>query len=334
LTLNADQSDNASRRWRLALWLKVIITGGLLAGLLWTTDLDALGQALWKLDAWVVVGALALVLLQQVVLAWRWHRILGWMGASWPLKQALRWVFVGLFFSQALPTSVGGDAVRVWALHRHGLSKQLAFGSVAVERGSGLALLSAMIGAAVMLTPVGMVKGSVEAGLLASSALICVLLAAVVFADKWLTRWLPTRLSEPGARFGSLMRSTFVEPRAAAELLTSGCLAAWLGLWAAVLIGRDVGLHFDASVFFALVGGAVLLTLLPISLGGWGVREAALVTLFGQLGAPAEPVMTMSLVWGTLPLVIALPAGLYFWWTRRRERRLGRRDGHGARPQP
>ena len=317
-------------RWRWALWLKVAVTLLLFGWIAQMTDFSALGSALRRLDLAVVGGALALVLAQQVVLAWRWHRIVNWLGGRWSLAQSLRWVFVGLFFNQALPTAVGGDAVRMWALHRHGLSKQVAIGSVAVERGSGLALLALMIGAAVALSPRSLGGPEVERALLGGVFFIVAILTTAMFADKWLTRWLPPRLAEAGDRFGVAMRSLFRTPRAVAELVAGGGIATSLGLWAAVVLGRGLGLQFEASVYVALVGGAILLTLLPISLGGWGVREAGMVALFGHLGAPPEPVVALSVLWGILPLVVALPGGAYFWLTHRRDI-----DGPaGAGPDP
>lgn len=308
----------AAGAWRWALWLKVGVTLLLFGWIARMTNLSALAAAMRQLDVAVIVAGVALVLAQQVVLAWRWHRIVNWLGGRWSMAQSLGWVFVGLFFNQALPTAVGGDAVRILALHRAGMPPQVAVGSVAVERGSGLALLALMMAVAVALLPHNLSGPEVEHALLLSALFVLTILTTATFADKWLTRWLPARLAQAGDRFATAIRSLFRTPRAVVELVAGGCVATWLGLWAAVVIGRGLGLHFEASVFVAFVGGAILLTLLPISLGGWGVREAGMVALFGHLGAPPEPVVALSVVWGLLPLVVALPGGAYFWLVHRR----------------
>ena len=301
------------------MWLKVGVTLLLLAWITRMVDFTALAAALRHLDLAVFGAALVLVVAQQLVLAWRWHRIVNWLGGRWSLAQSLRWVFVGLFFNQALPTAVGGDAVRMWALHRHGMPPQVAFGSVAVERGSGLALMALMIVAAVVLVPNGVGGPAVQHALPASALFIVAILTTAMFADKWLTRWLPARIAEAGDRFAAAMRSLFRNPRALAELVAGGCVATWLGFWAAIVVGRGLGMQYEASVFVALVGGAILLTLLPISLGGWGVREAGMVALFGHVGSAPEPVVALSVVWGILPLLVALPGGAYFWLRHRRD---------------
>jgi uncharacterized protein (TIRG00374 family) len=198
---------SASRSHHGALALKIVVTVLLLAWMAFSTDLDAIGATVRRLDAGVIGSALLCVLAQQAVLAWRWHRIVHWLGGThWSLAQSLRWVFVALFFNQALPTAVGGDAVRIWALYRHGMARHVAIGSVAVERGSGLGLLALTIAMAVWLAPsVGGPR--TESALLGASLLIVVVLIAALFTDKWLTRWLPSRAADIGARFANVMRS-------------------------------------------------------------------------------------------------------------------------------
>ncbi len=321
-------AGDGRRRWGapLKVVLKVLVTVLLFAWIARSTNLAALTAAVRRLDAGVVAAALLLIGGQQLMLAWRWQRIVRWLGHEWPFMQSLRWVLVGLIFNQALPTTVGGDGMRIWALHRHGVPTQVALGSVVLERGSGLALMALMIAAAVLVAPRSLGGPGVESALLGSSLLLLVAMAAVLFADKWLTRWLPQRVAEMGARFGSAVRSLFGSPRALAELTAGGCAATGLGFWAIVVAGHGLGLAFEASVFVALVGGALLLSLLPISLGGWGLREAGMVALFAPLGAPAEPVLALSVLWGALPLVIAVPGAALFWLFHRGEPSLAALD--------
>ena len=78
-----------------------------------------------------------------------------------------------------------------------------------------------------------------------------------------------------------------------------------------------MGIDQPLAVYVVAVGGAILLSALPISLGGWGVREATLVGLFGLVGASAESVITLSLVWALLPALVSVPSGLLWWRTMR-----------------
>lgn len=295
--------------------LKIGLTALLLLWLLARLDLSAMKAAFVRLSAPAIGSALLLVLLQHLVLAWRWHRIVKWLGGTWPLKDSLRWVLVGLFFNQALPTGVGGDAVRIWALRRAGQPASVAVGSVIAERGTGLVVLCLIVIAGILAGPPSLIDAGPGHALITASATLAGLLASLAVADHWLTRWLPARWAEACDRMAAALRSLFRSPRAFSEILVGGILATSLGLGAAVVLGHALGLQYAVTVYFALVGAAVLLTLLPISLGGWGVREAGMVALFGHLGSPAEPVMALSLVWALLPLVIALPGGMLFWFS-------------------
>jgi uncharacterized membrane protein YbhN (UPF0104 family) len=78
-------------------------------------------------------------------------------------------------------------------------------------------------------------------------------------------------------------------------------------------LGLGLGIALAFPVYVALVGGATLLSVLPISLGGWGVREVGMVTLFGAVGVAPERALALSLIWGFLPLLICVPAGLLWW---------------------
>jgi glycosyltransferase 2 family protein len=100
------------------------------------------------------------------------------------------------------------------------------------------------------------------------------------------------------------------------EVVGLGLAANLTGLLAAAVLGYALGIEVGLVGIVALVGGAVLLSILPVSLGGWGLREAGMVALFAGVGVPAEPVLAMSLVWGLLPLLVSLPAGL-LWWVNR-----------------
>ena len=90
-------------------------------------------------------------------------------------------------------------------------------------------------------------------------------------------------------------------------------VASFTGLLAAYLMGEGLGIAIGLPAYIVLVGGSVLLSVLPISLGGWGVREVSMVALFGSVGAGAEQALALSLLWGVLPLLISAPVGLLCW---------------------
>ena len=84
------------------------------------------------------------------------------------------------------------------------------------------------------------------------------------------------------------------------------------------VLGHGAGLHYPLQVYLALVPPAVLLTILPVSLAGWGLREGAMVGLFLLVGADKSMVLTFSIVYGLVNLIASLP-GLAVYLGQRQE---------------
>ena len=76
------------------------------------------------------------------------------------------------------------------------------------------------------------------------------------------------------------------------------------------LIGQSVGLEYNLLTMAVIVPPIILLTLIPISLAGWGIREGAMVGLFGLIGANTVNVLSMSILYGIILIISSLP-GLY-----------------------
>lgn len=300
---------------------KLLVTALLIGWLAHTVNFVSLRDAIVRLDKRAIAAAFLLVVLQTLILGWRWHRIVHWLGARWPFGDAVRWVFVGLFFNQVLPSSVGGDAVRMWVLHQRGVPGSVAFGSVAIERGTGVLMMGLMISACAWILGPALQDGVVATPLLLAGPALLALLTLAAVLDKAIGAWLPRPIASALGGLGAGLRQIARTPSALFEVAAFGAAATLSGILAAVVLGRSLGIDASLPTYIAMVGGAALLSVLPLSLGGWGLREAAMVTLFASVGVPAEPVLTMSVVWGLLPLIVSLPAGA-FWWT-------ARRAGHG-----
>ena len=89
-----------------------------------------------------------------------------------------------------------------------------------------------------------------------------------------------------------------------------------LAMGAFAMLGSGAGLHYPLQVYLALVPPAVLLTILPVSLAGWGIREGALVGLFLLVGADKSAVLTFSIAYGLVNLIASLPGFPIYLWQR------------------
>ena len=97
-------------------WLRLagtLLTAGLLVWLLLEQGLDNIVRALLMIPAWQLAAGLLLTLLSRLAVTMRWHVLLRASGEQVSARQTLRLTFAGLFASNYLPTTIGGDVVRL-----------------------------------------------------------------------------------------------------------------------------------------------------------------------------------------------------------------------------
>jgi hypothetical protein len=118
---------------------RLVISTALIALIAVRFDLEAMKSQLRSIGGITVLSTGMLLVLQMLVLAYRWQRILGASEIATPFLNALRIVLIGSFFNQCLPTSLGGDGVRAFLLRSTGVPLERAVNAVLVDRLSGLA---------------------------------------------------------------------------------------------------------------------------------------------------------------------------------------------------
>ena len=304
-----------------AAWLaaQAIVTFGLLALLARSLDLDALRRLLTTLPLSFYFLSLGVVLAGQIAYAWRWRLLLHAAGAQVPFTHIVRQYFVGIFVNNFLPSTVGGDVAKVYYLgDRFGYRTVTA--SVAMDRVLGVGLLAALAAGALSISPV-------TAARLTAAQFAC--LAVAVLALGFLVA---TRLGTGGLA----ARVTWLGPRAvaAAERLQRlrFDMAAPLGRpaiiaqAAAVVLGYAIAITAVYQRFVLLEGGAsppfvplfavvtatIVLSNVPVSLNGLGLREQLHASLLAPLGIAPEVAVAMSLLFYA-HLVVASLIGLGFW---------------------
>lgn len=292
---------------RALLALKVVVTVAVLGAVLATADLAALGRLLRDASPGYFVAAVAVLLLQTVVLSVRFRAIVAALGRPIGARFAVELTFVGALFNQALPSAVGGDAVRAWQLRGDGRSWPEALTAVFLDRASGVVILAVLAAAAVALEPMGALASLRGAFLAVAAAGIAaaVLLAAV---DRWTPRMLrPLAASGLPAGMHALL-TTRLAAAAGAWSAASHLLAALAAYSLAAALGVDVAF----GTFLAAALCMLLATMIPLSYAGWGIREAGAVWLFSYLGVEAEQALAISMLFGAALLAAALP-GVMFW---------------------
>ncbi|MPY71091.1 MAG: flippase-like domain-containing protein, partial [Alphaproteobacteria bacterium] len=128
----ADAKGGRTKRWLLVL-AKCGVSAGLLWALFASYDLADTLARIAAIDPGLFAVAFAGELVNVLLVTGRWLMVLGALGLTPGFAAALALVFIGLFFNQALPSNIGGDAMRVWRLFRTGSSLGRAVGSVMLD---------------------------------------------------------------------------------------------------------------------------------------------------------------------------------------------------------
>jgi uncharacterized membrane protein YbhN (UPF0104 family) len=246
--------------------------------------------------SWLLLG-LGQFMLIPVLGGARWRLVLSVLGSSISAVSSIRLFWIGMILSQVLPSTSGGDATRIVLLWRGGVPFARSVHSVILER---LAMLFTLITLVAVMQLVRGDRMNIPGASWFSPLLLCVAAAgmlAVTFGDSLVARlqgWKPLRMlfelssdarkafvSLPSARLAGLCLLTHVN-------IAIGCLC----------LGKALGLHLSPFDYIFYISLVTLITSLPLSIGGWGIREEAVVALFGHAGVLAHSALAFSVLFG------------------------------------
>jgi glycosyltransferase 2 family protein len=299
----------------LVLAIKLAISVGLLAVLIVKSDAPRLWHYVRSASVPWLAAALGLYLLMILASAWRWGLLLDAQGVKVPARTLTGSFLVATFFNNFLPSNIGGDVIRVADTARPAQSKTLAATVVLIDRGLGLLglILLAAVAASAAHTE-GVPPGPIPASLLwIVFAAATIVAAPAVASPGLLVRVLgPLRRLHPewvGARLellsGALSR--FREAPAALAGCFIGAVvvqALLVAFYAAV--AHAIGVRVSPWHMAVVVPMSFLVQMLPVSLNGFGLREATFSFYFARLGLPIEAALVISLLGAGLVMLFSL----------------------------
>lgn len=289
----------------------------LLAVLAWAVDFTALPERLASLSPEGLALAGGAVVAAVAVSVLKWGVILSRRGHPLPALRLTRHYLIGLFFNNILPGTVGGDAVRAWSTTRDTGEVPEAVGSVITERliaGAGLGVTAA-IGLLFLPDP-GRFALSVAAFLGVNLSLIGLLLLPRL-ADGAVRALLPAGLAAGTADTLRAIRAGLSDLRILGPVLALSIVFQSLvaAVNAALFSALGVPVGLGACLIFTPMIFA--LTMLPLSLSGFGVREAAYAYFFAFVGVPMADAVAVSLAFFGLVAIISLPGAPLFFMSDR-----------------
>jgi uncharacterized protein (TIRG00374 family) len=277
---------------------------------------------------WVVLSA-ALTLVTVHPMAWRWQRLLEARGVHEGLGWLTRTYFVSYAWGQILPTSVGGDASRIFeTARRHPGQITPVTGSVLLERALGGAVTLVLAGIGLLLAigrysigayvwiEAGFVVGTITAGIVFFSRTVRRKLRFTVPLVRRLRLETPARAVYDGIHGYREHPGTLL----LVSLVTVGLqLTRIVAIYAS---GRAVGIHLSLLPYVVLGPLLFLVMLVPFTVNGLGVREAFFVSFLGNLDVPADPAFACGFLFFVMTILLALPGLAVILWENVFDRRL------------
>lgn len=307
----------------IALALKFLVSGGLIWLLVDGIDLGAARDRILAVDMKYLSLAMLSLFLQLGICVARWRVVLNAINGVLSAFDGLRIYFIGFFFNQALPSSVGGDAVRVYKAYKGGLSLNCAINGVMLER---VATVLGLVLLVIIATPSFINRvGSAEATWIVSSVSILGVgalsgLIVLMFLDRLPSRIAHWRFVHGLAMLAADTRRVFLAPFHAIKAIGWSLVGHVNVSLMVFLLGLSLDLQITWLDCMILIPPVLLVMTLPISIAGWGVREQAMVTAFGLIGVPGDGALALSIMFGLSGLLIGLPGGVV--WLMSSDRKI------------
>lgn len=291
----------------------------------WLVSLFVLGAVLFWIEPHRIVAqirsfhlgwlmlALTVTVVQTALSAWRWRFTAGCLGLTLSWRRALGDYYLACFANQALPGGMLGDA---WRAQRHArISGQqgAAWQAVILERASGQVLVGLFSLLALVLIPAWRhALASFATSLMPWLLLALTVLIAVITAVVRLVR---QRWPETVASFRNALQLAMLARKAWPRQLLSSSLIVVSYALAFALAARAIGVVLPWNQLMLVALPVLLAMLIPVSVAGWGWREALAGALWFSLGQPPEQGIAASIAYGAVVAVGATP-GILVWLRR------------------
>jgi hypothetical protein len=257
----------------------------------WVEIAYAARQIAW----WRFVLSIILVFISRIAVAMRWHVLMYSAGTGITLRQSMRLTFAMLFASNFLPTTIGGDVIRLAGAIRLGFDQAISVASLIVDRLIGMTGMAM----ALIFTIPGFIQFSKDSSSLHQMAIpwLSPLANKITRFLQELTQAVKVWLRKPRSLFSALA-FTWVH-----------MLCTFTTVW---LLLSGMGEDISFWMVMGLWSATYFVTLLPISINGLGVQELAMTYFYVTIGGiSASSGLTLALLMRVLQMIASLPGALF-----------------------
>jgi uncharacterized protein (TIRG00374 family) len=311
-------------RWRPLLNpLRYLITGGLLFYLVWKADPAQIWEKWHSVDLRLIGLALLLQFLGIALSAAKWGMLLKARNRDQPYGWLLSTYLVGQFANNFLPTTVGGDAVRVVQLGKRVNSFSQASASVFIDRLTGFLALSLIANMALVLTYVGLggyqFFTSIPFYIATVGFTIAAILAvAMCFSAPWLQQkfgaYVPQFAQYPLQRITTSLADFF--PQGGWLIVVLAMSLSFQSLW--VIINAVCGMALDIQaplLIYALMAPITdVVGLIPVFVNNMGARELVFTLYLTQIGVSPATALALAFLILSVRLVVSILGGVIMFF--------------------
>ena len=299
--------------------LKISVSAALLVYLFSRADAGAMAQKFREMHPGWTLAALGMYGLMLVVSAWRWRLLLLVQTVDVSFSRLTQSFLVATFFNNFLPSNIGGDVVRVADTAPYTRSKTLATTVVLLDRVLGLvALLAVAAVASALAVWTGVRLEGIQYVWAALVALVLGLLFVLRHPSaisRTVRRVASDRLMGVQARFHHLlevMERFAGEPRSLWTAFAGAVAVQFLLVLFYVCAARSLSVPLPLLAASVIVPVSFVVQMVPVSINGFGVREAVFAFFFASLGLNVSSALTLSLGSAALIMLFSLSGGLVF----------------------
>ncbi len=308
----------------ILLGVRLGITAGLIAYLLGKIEIAPVLRKVRTIDPTSAFSAVTVMVADLAMVSLRWQLVNQLVDARTKIGQVFRLTLIGQFFNQILPSSVGGDAVRAWLASREGVPLGRAISGIVCDRAAALVALILIISGTLFVLPALVPNRLPAIDLLRVVALtglsgLAVLVTFGALISRLLMKYRMT------ASFGKLvrdLRKVFYSPRKSTEIMALAGAVQILLVLAIYLCAKGMNIRLEFGAALLVIPAVMLVSMIPISFAGWGVREGAMILGLGVLGISEPDSLAVSVAFGLLNFIVGLPGGA-LWLMRRGAARPG-----------
>ena len=245
--------------------------------------------------------------------AWRWrHILLKRESPPFRFMDSLLIVAIANFLNQGLPSSIGGDVYRGFALTRLGFSRNWAIQSLLLDRAFGLFFMGVLGVFSLFSFDLAFLNQKELFPMYLVLGAICVGFALFCQLDRLPVKGRLQRLVAPIQNMATISRNLF-HPDNMLFILVGFALTVFL-YFPVYLFAHDLGYSLSLSAVLFVLPAVFLLASLPISFAGWGVREVAFVSLFKFFGLTSEQALSLSVAYGLVGFCSVTPGLLLYFF--------------------